>query len=115
VSCSILSPWNGWPVSGLSTDGFLADGFLADGFLADSFLADSFSTDGFLADSFSTDGFLADRSFHLKFNETVQLDRILHRQLLDKRIEKAIHDHDACFSLIHPATHEVEQLFLADA
>ena len=36
---------------------------------------------------------LADRALHLQLDQPVQLDRVLHRQLLDDRLDKAIDDH----------------------
>ena len=57
---------------------------------------------------------LADRAFHLELDEAVHLDRVLHRQLLDDRLDEAVHDHGARLCLRQAAAHQVEELLGPD-
>src|ERR1700712_1255464 len=52
----------------------------------------------------------ADCSFHLELDEPVELEGILHRQLLGDRLDEAAHDHRHCLVLGHAPRHQVEQL-----
>src|SRR5437899_3312648 len=56
----------------------------------------------------------ADRALHLEFYEAVHLDRVLHRQLLDDRLDEAVDDELAGLLLVDPVGLEVEELLLAD-
>lgn len=57
---------------------------------------------------------LADRAFHFELDEAIELNRILHGQLLHERIEEAVHDHGARFLFVHAAGREIIQLLLGD-
>src|SRR5208283_590557 len=52
--------------------------------------------------------------FHLELDQPVELDRVLHRELLHEGIEEARHDHEGGLRLAHATRHEVEELVLAD-
>src|SRR3954469_737243 len=56
----------------------------------------------------------ANGALHLELDEAVHLDRVLHRQLLDDRLDEAVDDQLAGLLLGHPARHQVEELLLAD-
>src|SRR3712207_3415859 len=57
---------------------------------------------------------LTDRSFHLELDQAVELDRVLERELLGDRLDKAVDDHRHCFLFRQAAAHEVEELVFAD-
>src|SRR3954447_6126504 len=57
---------------------------------------------------------LANRALHLQLDEAVHLDRVLHRQLLDDRLDEAVDDQLRRLLLAQPVGHEVEELLLAD-
>src|SRR3954453_9850452 len=57
---------------------------------------------------------LANRALHLQLDEAVHLDRVLHRQLLDDRLDEAVDDQLRRLLLREPVGHEVEELLLAD-
>src|SRR3954452_25365995 len=56
----------------------------------------------------------ANRALHLELDEAVHLDRVLHRQLLDYRLDEAVDDQLAGLVLGDAARHQVEELLLAD-
>src|SRR5919201_4718265 len=56
----------------------------------------------------------ANRTLHLQLDQAVHLDRVLHRQLLDDRLDEAVDDQLAGLLLGNPARHQVEELLLAD-
>ena len=57
---------------------------------------------------------LPDRPFHLQLDQPIHLDRVLHRQFLDHRLDEAGDDHGAGLVLGQAAALEVEELLLAD-
>src|SRR3954454_2015233 len=57
---------------------------------------------------------LANAALHLELDEAVHLDRVLHRQLLDDRLDEAVDDQLRRLLLREPVGHEVEELLLAD-
>src|SRR4051812_40229817 len=57
---------------------------------------------------------LADAPFHLQLDEAVHLHRVLHRKLLDDRLDEAVDDQLRRLLLAQPVGHEVEELLLAD-
>src|SRR5919112_3873312 len=57
---------------------------------------------------------LANASLHLQLDEAVHLDRVLHRQLLDDRLDEAVDDQLRGLVLGQAVGHEVEELLLAD-
>src|SRR4051794_27870472 len=57
---------------------------------------------------------LANGALHLQLDQAVHLDRVLHRQLLDDRLDEAVDDELARLVLRQPVGHEVEELLLAD-
>src|SRR5919112_4187758 len=57
---------------------------------------------------------LANGAFHLQLDEAVHLDRVLHRQLLDDRLDEAVDDQLGGLLLVEPVAREVEELLLAD-
>src|SRR5918994_1530808 len=57
---------------------------------------------------------LADRPFHLQGDEAVELERVLHRQLLGDRLDEPAHDHGCRLGLRGAAGAEVEELVVAD-
>src|SRR3954464_737224 len=56
----------------------------------------------------------ANGALHLELDEAVHLDRVLHRELLDDRLDEAVDDQLAGLLLGDPARHQVEELLLAD-
>src|SRR6185312_14569166 len=56
----------------------------------------------------------ADRPFHLKLDELVHLDGVLHRELLDERLDESADDQGRGLGLAESAALQVEELFLAD-
>src|SRR5664280_719780 len=56
---------------------------------------------------------LAYRTFHLKLDQMVHLDRVLHRQFLYQWLDKAGDHHGGGLLLGETAAHQVEQLLLA--
>src|SRR5690349_2918688 len=56
----------------------------------------------------------ANGALHLELDEAVHLDRVLHRELLDDRLDEAVDDQLARLVLRDAAGHLVEQLLLAD-
>src|SRR3954447_23142512 len=56
----------------------------------------------------------ADRADHLELNESVQLDGVLHRQLLRDRLDEAVHDHRRRLFLRQAAAAQVEELLVGD-
>src|SRR5215212_7194298 len=56
----------------------------------------------------------ANGALHLELDEAVHLDRVLHRQLLDDRLDEAVDDQLAGLVLRDAAAHQVEELLLAD-
>src|SRR3954451_10612465 len=57
---------------------------------------------------------LADAVDHLELNESVQLDGVLHRQLLRDRLDEAVHDHRCRLLLGEAARLQVEELLVGD-
>src|SRR4051812_41693301 len=57
---------------------------------------------------------LANGALHLELDEAVHLDRVLHRQLLDDRLDEAVDDQLRGLVLGDAVGHEVEELLLAD-
>src|SRR3954453_1433349 len=57
---------------------------------------------------------LANGTLHLQLDQPVHLDRVLHRQLLDDRLDEAVDDELAGLLLVQPVGHEVEELLVAD-
>src|SRR3954471_6915761 len=57
---------------------------------------------------------LANGALHLELDEAVHLDRVLHRKLLDDRLDEPVDDQLAGLLLGDPARHQVEELLLAD-
>src|SRR3990172_12005910 len=58
-------------------------------------------------------GASADAALHLQLDEPVELDGVLHRQLLDDRLDEPGDDHRGRLRLGEPAAHQVEQLVVA--
>src|SRR5690606_6037765 len=56
----------------------------------------------------------ADGALHLQLDEPVELQGVLHRQLLGDRLDEAAHDHRHRLVLLHAAAHQVEELVLGD-
>src|SRR3954452_18652220 len=56
---------------------------------------------------------LANGALHLELDEAVHLDRVLHRQLLDDRLDEAVDDQLAGLLLAQPVRLEVEHLLVA--
>src|SRR6185503_5833584 len=56
----------------------------------------------------------ADRTLHLKLDQPVHLDGVLHRQLLRDGLDEPVHDHGGRLGLGNPAAHEIEDLLVAD-
>src|SRR3954466_15350697 len=56
----------------------------------------------------------ANGAFHLQLDQAVHLDRVLHRELLDDRLDEAVDDELAGLLLGDAVRHEVEELLLAD-
>src|SRR5215218_6313726 len=56
----------------------------------------------------------ANGALHLELDEAVHLDRVLHRELLDDRLDEAVDDQLAGLVLRDAAAHQVEELLLAD-
>src|SRR4051794_17416009 len=57
---------------------------------------------------------LANRALHLELDQAVHLDRVLHRQLLDDRLDEAVDDQLRRLLLGDAVRLEVEELLLAD-
>src|SRR5215208_3168839 len=57
---------------------------------------------------------LSDRSDHLELDQPVELDGVLHRQLLGDRLDEAVDDHRGGLLLRQPAAAEVEELLVGD-
>src|SRR6478672_3323010 len=57
---------------------------------------------------------LANRALHLELDQAVHLDRVLHRELLDDRLDEAVDDELGGLLLPQSVGLEVEQLLLAD-
>src|SRR5438445_10322480 len=58
---------------------------------------------------------LTDRAFHLELDEAVELDCVLHRELLRDGLDEAAHDHRRGLRLRDAAALQIEQLLVADA
>src|SRR5215212_1361491 len=56
----------------------------------------------------------ANGALHLELDQPVHLDRVLHRELLDDRLDEAVDDQLAGLVLVDAAAHQVEELLLAD-
>src|SRR3954452_20670243 len=56
----------------------------------------------------------ANGALHLQLDQPVHLDRVLHRELLDDRLDEAVDDQLARLLLGEAAAHQVEELLLAD-
>src|SRR5215470_12002378 len=56
----------------------------------------------------------ANRALHLQLDQPVELDRVLHRQLLGDRLDEAVDDHLRGLLLVEAAALEVEELLVAD-
>src|SRR5215217_752636 len=56
----------------------------------------------------------ANGALHLELDQAVHLDRVLHRELLDDRLDEAVDDQLARLVLGDAAAHQVEELLLAD-
>src|SRR4051812_29744862 len=57
---------------------------------------------------------LPNRALHLQLDQPVHLDRVLHRELLDDRLDEAVDDELACLLLADAVRHQVEELLVAD-
>src|SRR3954449_1750020 len=57
---------------------------------------------------------LPNGALHLELDQAVHLDRVLHRQLLDDRLDEAVDDELAGLFLRQPVRHQVEELLVAD-
>src|SRR3954449_2512485 len=57
---------------------------------------------------------LANGALHLQLDQAVHLHRVLHRELLDDRLDEAVDDQLGGLLLAQPVGHEVEELLLAD-
>src|ERR671920_911334 len=57
---------------------------------------------------------LANGALHLQLDEAVHLHRVLHRQLLDDRLDEAVDDQLGGLLLVDAVRHQVEELLLAD-
>src|SRR5699024_1178791 len=57
---------------------------------------------------------LAYRSFHLQFDQTVELKCVLHWEFLRNRLDEATDNHRHRFFFLDAARHQVEQLLLGD-
>src|SRR3954469_16054277 len=57
---------------------------------------------------------LANRALHLELDQAVHLDRVLHRQLLDDRLDEAVDDQLRGLLLGNAVRLEVEELLVAD-
>ena len=55
---------------------------------------------------------LPDTAFHLELDQSVHLDRVLHRQFLRERLDEAHDDHLRRFGFGQAAAHQVEELLL---
>src|SRR5690242_18835865 len=53
---------------------------------------------------------LANRTLHLELDEAVHLDRVLHRQLLDDRLDEAVDDQLGGLLLVDAVGHQIEEL-----
>src|SRR5207244_2378865 len=62
----------------------------------------------------ATEEALPNAAFHLELDEAVHLDRVLHRELLDDRLDEAVDDELGGLVLGQAVGHEVEELLLAD-
>src|SRR5215208_7356775 len=56
----------------------------------------------------------ADGALHLELDQAVQLDRVLHRQLLGHRLDEAVDDHRGGLLLGEATRLHVEQLLVGD-
>src|SRR6266516_4619933 len=56
----------------------------------------------------------ANRALHLELDQPVHLDRVLHRELLDDRLDEARDDHPGRLVLVDPPALEIEELLVAD-
>src|SRR5690606_37141047 len=56
----------------------------------------------------------ANAALHLQLDQSVQLDRVLQRQLPRDRLDEAAHHHRRRLLLGQPPAHQVEELLLAD-
>src|SRR3954452_2776230 len=56
----------------------------------------------------------ANGALHLQLDQPVHLDRVLHRELLDDRLDEAVDEQLRRLFLGDPAAHQVEELLLAD-
>src|SRR5438477_615829 len=59
-------------------------------------------------------GVLANGTLHLKRDEAVHLDRVVHGERLDDRLDESVNDHGGRFRLGEAAAHEIEELLLTD-
>src|SRR3954452_9244736 len=57
---------------------------------------------------------LANRALHLELDQAVHLDRVLHRELLDDRLDEAVDDELAGLLLVEAVGLQVEELLVAD-
>src|SRR5438128_2207238 len=57
---------------------------------------------------------LADRALHLELDQAIQLDGVLHRQLLRHRLDEAVDDHRRGLVLGEAARLHVEELLVGD-
>src|SRR6476661_7602493 len=56
----------------------------------------------------------ANGTLHLQLDQSVQLDRVLHRQLFGDRLDEAVDDHLRGLLLVEAAALQVEELLVAD-
>src|SRR4051812_44304878 len=56
----------------------------------------------------------ANTALHLQLDESIELDRVLERQLLRDRLDEAADDERHRLLLAHAPAHQIEQLLLAD-
>src|SRR5436309_11607690 len=57
---------------------------------------------------------LADRALHLQLDQPVHLDRVLHRELFDDRLDESVDDQLRGLVLGNAVRHQIEELVVAD-
>ena len=57
---------------------------------------------------------LAHAARHFELDQPIQLNRVLHRQLLGDRFDEAIDDQRIGFRLVETTAHQVEELIFSD-
>ncbi len=54
----------------------------------------------------------ADRALHLQFDESVEFERVFHREFARDGLDEAANDHRGCLEFVHASAHQVEELIL---